>query len=97
MAHGVICWHITTRACTCRQPNSWLDIQLYCTGTHDKKPSNALHAPNVDFKAPSDTNGHGVKNGALSIEPMAKTNQESFPSLHRPELKLASPFFLKPR
>lgn len=78
----------------CRQPDSWLEVLLFCTSdtqAHQNGNSNGLNSAPVNGAArdamlslQQDTNG-----GAIPPETLAR--------IDRPELKLSSPFFLKPR
>ena len=79
-----------------RKENSWLEIQLYCTG--DLKTVNINGSNGTDGTAkPAPLTKGETPDGALSLESGTKANNEKFPRFDRPELKLASPFFLKPR
>lgn len=84
----------------CREKDSWLDIQLFCTGTSTGTGQDTPVKPPVNG---SHTNGnHMVGNGKhtnadLSLGSGTKDNNEQYPPVQRPELKLTSPFFLKPR
>ena len=71
-----------------RKPDSWLDIQLYCTGAEPVKGYSAFCGES--------------KEGMLSLQQDSKVNGDkhpagTFPAVQRPEYKLFSSFFLKPR
>lgn len=82
----------------CRNKDSWLDIRLHCTGSMTRTKSGAVDKDSPTLKAlNSQGDGATTQEGHISLENTVKASGKKFPPMERPEVKLASPFFLKPR
>ena len=80
----------------CRKEDGWLDLRLHYTG-HDKRSSKGDSPRKPGITGKDSPSGRSSSDAQLSIEQAIRGNNKKFPPVERPELKLASPFFLKPR
>ena len=82
--------HASIMEAACRKENGWLDLRLHYTGDGDSPQKSGI-------KGKDSPSGSSSSDAKLSIEQTMQANNKKFPPVERPELKLASPFFLKPR
>ena len=82
---------------THRTDDSWLEIRLQCTRNMKRTKSAAVDKDSPTIKALNLQGNGTTQEGHISLENTVKASGQVFPPMDRPEVKLASPFFLKPR
>ncbi|KAK9812181.1 hypothetical protein WJX73_002334 [Symbiochloris irregularis] len=75
--------------------DSWLDIRLHCTGSMTWTKG-GIDKDSPTLKALNSQGNGTTQEGQISLESTVKASGKAFPPMERPEVKLASPFFLKP-